>query len=1123
MASWANMLPAACGEEDIPSCTLPSILRPQLSGLLVTYAITLFFLVAGVMLGFLLAILAQAVRRLVRRDRQNGIAPNSRSLVVPESASGNGLGPLLRNVLEPLLDPRQGEVQLHPEECVHRQFLRRAEEIPEAVALRCVARRGGSGYCITFRQLRSSTLAAADALRAAGLNPGGLVALFLEGGPALVVSILGTWMAAGAWFPIDRDAPRARVVELATEARPALAVCDDKEPFLGLGFSLLSPDASGLQLVPCKDLADQHLRAAEHAHVIIGLDDVAQVIYTSGSTGVPKGVIFSHRRLAHASHFFAEQCDIRQGTRVLQKTPNIWSVFRHEVYPALCRGAEIVFPESARRKDPRHLAQVISEESVSVLVATPTIVELVLDSAGQGMPVLPSIRQVVFMGEVLTWTMAEHIHSKLSGPRAVSSAAKGDIQSASQARLQNFYGSTETENTVFQVPLPGTAEWTEATATGCRAVPAGRPQPCTAVHLLEPSSLAQTSPGQVGEICFGGMISDGYWARPELTSAKFILHPELGRLYRAGDLGKWMLPGWNLQVLGRLDRQVKIRGARVELEEVEARLLEAVQALGGTEAAAVATAVQGEDEEGFENDQSTSKHMVLVAFAAPAVLDVASLRRECEARLPLHMVPSVFRVVPALQRLPNGKTDLKGLAALAVSAAAEAQTEAETAAVPALDSLGMLRFLSKQQLEEDRWIQNQQAFWILAVMLGHFQLNEGAASCSGLDSGNAAWRLELLLGHGRDMVAFMLMLGFTDSRDPVQLGPRDVVLLIVALLMTFLLPALLSPGYGPLRAVFGPPVFPRIAHEWFLYSYLFARCCLLSLHRLKVSGGWQVCWFFVVACCIPDDLLWLWLPLARRNWVWHFDAAVATKGLRWSLLFLTACYLLSFHGSGGFVRRVQVWGRSCLRSCSRWRAVTAVTNGRQEALDACRAACFTGCFAAFLAISVLCAAEPVTQLGYLGGFQAVYVEGQSEINFSHSVSWQYMTHPSLAVYLSLWLGEMGLFLVPPLLVGMALAVVPWHLKTMGSSTFGNFVLHPYYIGAPWTKWVQQPILFQITSPSLGIVANVTIVFLYNVAFCVLFAHTLGVGFHRFMVSSFRSLAACLSKLGRNPACEDLSV
>lgn len=968
-----------------------------------------------------------------------------------EETSGGGRG-------EPFLAQRSGEIGESidiPELPVCAQFCERAERRPTALAASFGELR------LTCGDLRRAALEAAAALREVGIREGSLVALFLPGGLSSIVAILGTWAAGGGWLPIDREAPEMRIRALLEDGRPSAVVCDETGPFLEAKLPLLCPDPSGVRLLLCSGPLGHGAGAAaaggdgRQLLAELRLEAVAQVIYTSGSTGLPKGVVYSQRRIAFACHCFARHCRIEEGTKVLQKTPYIWAVFRHEVFPALCNGGSLVVAEPSQCRDPKQLAELVRREGVEVLVATPSILELVIEAAGGA---LPQLRTAVCMGEGLQREVVRRILER-AGPGL---------------SLHNFYGSTETENAFFSVPALKDPRWRLLTK---RYLPAGRPQPNTSVHILEPEGLDVLPVGATGEICFGGVISDGYWQRPELTKELFVDHPRLGRIYRTGDLGIWNME-LGLQVVGRTDRQVKIRGIRIELEEVEARLREAVAAAGGHEAAAVAAPAPGSSLCGGRGgvDGADSDHLTIVAFVAGiglgggngrGGLDSSVVRRECSARMPPYMVPSIIQTLDALPRLPNQKVDLRMLAKMAEKAE-------ET--VQALDSLGMLRLLSRAQVEEDIWIQNQQAFWMLVVMLGHFQLNTGSPDVLGVDTGNKAWRIEMLLGHGKDMVAFILMVGLTDSRDPVGFGPRDWILSVLALLMSGPLSYVLSPGYGPLLDVFSPPTgMGVVGHGWFLYSFMFARLWLNVFHKVGMRPAVQVVVMFAASLLFPDDVFDM-IPDDERMALWLDNAAFRYKGFRWSFLFMTACYLLGFHSGVHVVR----W--ACRNAPSTGWAVAALVG-----------ASWTG----FLGMSLLNSPEPLCPGGY-SKFQAVYDEEHS----SHLVTMHYMMHPSFWTYLALWLCEVLLFILPPLFVAIAMAYCPVHFKTMGTTSLGNYVLHPTYVGAPWTFWVQTPVLSRITSPTYGVVANVSIICMWNIAFSVFFAHTCSAWFHRSLVGLF---------------------
>ena len=249
---------------------------------------------------------------------------------------------------------------------VLQQFLERAVEEPERVVLTC------GDFVVTFRALRSCAHGCAQLLlphlrpeEAALSQVSPLVVLYLHGGPKLVAAILGTWLAKGAWVPLDRKGPARRLQELVQQIQPAVVLCDDETPFLQLGTPLLHADQLSFD-IPREELEFQC--DAKNVMFKECMEQMAQVVYTSGSTGTPKGVVFSHQRLAHSTHFFAAQCDVGRETCMLQKTSNVWSVFRHEVYPALCRHGRIIHAESSRACEPLHLAELVDSAAVSLLV-----------------------------------------------------------------------------------------------------------------------------------------------------------------------------------------------------------------------------------------------------------------------------------------------------------------------------------------------------------------------------------------------------------------------------------------------------------------------------------------------------------------------------------------------------------------------------------------------------------------------------------------------------------------------------------------------------------------------------------------------------------------------------------
>lgn len=396
----------------------------------------------------------------------------------------------------------------------------------------------------------------------------------------------------------------------------------------------------------------------------------------------------------------------------------------------------------------------------------------------------------------------------------------------------------------------------------------------------------------------------------------------------------------------------------------------------------------------------------------------------------------------------------------------------------------------------------------------------------------------------QDMVAFMMLLGVSDSREPLVLGVRDLLVLSVALLMTALGPWVLSPPYGPLHRVFfsfnsSAYNLPwlRVRHDWFLYHYLFARLCLVGLtkvsakYRCGLCGAWQAVLVLCMACLIPDDVLWLWIPLVYRRSAWIRSTAIMMKGIRMSCFFLTGCYLLAFHttkamrAEGNERNEASKESRSqgfhvLLRYAKRLKTEAAAAGAWHEPSFAAVCGCGAGAFTVFLMLSVLTSQVPLGDCGgnvYQHGWKAIYVEGENVYRVSHAVSWHYMTHPSLFFYVVVYIGEMLLLVVPFFAVALMMACWQlsncWHFKTMGSTCFGTYVLHPYHMVAPWTAWFQRPILSRITSGSFSLSANALIVLLWNVSFCILFPSCIKktTGFCMFMHGS-RALTNCLDPI-----------
>ncbi|WP_208921565.1 non-ribosomal peptide synthetase [Streptomyces capitiformicae] len=409
---------------------------------------------------------------------------------------------------------------------------------PDAVAVGCGAQR------LTYAELDRRSDALARRLRDLGVGPESRVAICVEPSVRLVTGILGILKSGGAYVPLDPRHPAERLAFTLADSGAVALVADPEHAALADGIAVLDADP----LLPEGPSAESPLEPAP-----LGPDHLAYVIYTSGTTGRPKGALLTHANVLRL--FDAAAADMSFGP------DDVWSLYHSaafdvsvwEIWGALLHGGQIAVVPQEDRRTPASFHALVRAEGVTVLSQTPTAFRQFADAdavAGgpQARPL--ALRYVVFAGEALEpgmlrdWT-ARHP----DGPRLV-----------------NMYGITETTVHVTVHTL-GPAD-----LAGSRSV-IGRPLVDLAVHLLDRRG-EPVPPGVPGELCVGGPgLARGYLDRPGLTAERFVPSPLGGgaRLYRSGDLAR-RLPDGALEYLGRIDQQVKVRGHRVEIGEIEAEL-----------------------------------------------------------------------------------------------------------------------------------------------------------------------------------------------------------------------------------------------------------------------------------------------------------------------------------------------------------------------------------------------------------------------------------------------------------------------------------------------------------------------------------------------------------------------
>lgn len=414
---------------------------------------------------------------------------------------------------------------------LHSGFMHHAGHAPDAVAIR------QGDECTSYGQLMAAAHAVAVELSVAGVGSGDYVAIRLPEGRSQVAAMLGTLLAGAAYVPLDVEWPDQRTAQIIRQCSPAV-VCEPGGPI----DDLLNESAAW------------HPRSLVIEPAVPTPDDIAYVIFTSGSTGIPKGVMVTHRAAMNTVADINDRLRITAGDAVLAVSRHTFDLSVYNVFGLLAAGGTIVFAEGGARNDPRAWADAISKHRVTVWNSVPAQMQLLLDDAGGR--TLPTLRQIMLSGDWIP----------VSQPRQISSLAP-------QASMLSLGGATEAA--VWSICHP--MEPRRYT----RSVPYGTAMRNQAVHVLthrgEPAA-----PWQIGEIHIGGAgLAQGYVADPALTAAAFITHPVSGeRLYRTGDYGRVTDDGV-IELLGRRDNQIKIRGHRIELAEVEA----ALSALPGVRAA----------------------------------------------------------------------------------------------------------------------------------------------------------------------------------------------------------------------------------------------------------------------------------------------------------------------------------------------------------------------------------------------------------------------------------------------------------------------------------------------------------------------------------------------------------
>ncbi|GAA3755683.1 amino acid adenylation domain-containing protein [Salinactinospora qingdaonensis] len=472
-----------------------------------------------------------------------------------------------------------------------------------------------NGEALDYAELDRRSAQLANHLIRSGCRPGAHIAVHMDRSDDLVVALVAIVRAGGVYVPIEAGTPRERVKYLIEDSGARVLVADGTlaGALHDCGAHVVCPDRDGALLAAAADTAPE---------VHVAADDPVYMIYTSGTTGQPKGCLNTHRGVANRLLWMQERFPLSGTDRVLQKTPCGFDVSAWEFFWPLLAGAATVVARPGGHRDPAYLARAIRENSVTVTHFVPSMLGLFLSEPSAAD--CSSLRYVFASGEALPVGTMRRFFEVLP-----------------EVQLHNLYGPTEAAIDVTHwecVP-----DWDEA------SVPIGRPITGATIHIVD-EHLRQVPPGTAGEICIAGTpVALGYHDREELTRERFVATSYADRLYRTGDLGALGADG-EIRYLGRLDDQFKVRGLRIEPQEVETAL---VSRAGLVDARVLPVA-----------ESSGDPVLAAVCVAADPPPRIQDIRQALGTVLPQHLVPSRYRFVDELPLTPAGKLDRRAAAAL---------------------------------------------------------------------------------------------------------------------------------------------------------------------------------------------------------------------------------------------------------------------------------------------------------------------------------------------------------------------------------------------------------------------------------------------------------------------------
>jgi amino acid adenylation domain-containing protein/non-ribosomal peptide synthase protein (TIGR01720 family) len=507
------------------------------------------------------------------------------------------------------------EIAYPGEYCLHQLFEHQVLRQPDAIAAIC------GDEQVTYQELNDKANHVAHLLCSYGVGPNVVVGICVERSLDLVVGLLGILKAGGAYLPLDPTYPQDRLAFMLEDAHASVLLTQQRL------LERLPPSQATILYL---DADWETIAKTEQSNPVSGVtpEDMVYLIYTSGSTGRPKGVMLNHRGRVNNFADFHRRFAIGSGDRLLAISSPSFDMCAYDTLGMLMSGGTIVLPEAALERDPVHWAELMVRHKVTIWHSVPALLEALYEYVNGRRDMVPcSLRLVLLGGDWIPVTLPDRLKMLLPALKVIS------MGGATEASM---------DSTIYAI---------EETDPAWKSIPYGRPMANQTCYVLD-ACMQPVPVGIPGELHLGGIgLAWGYMNCPDLSAEKFVPHPFSNkpgdRLYKTGDLARYRHDGI-LELLGRMDYQVKIRGLRIELGEIES-------AIKQLEKIREAVVVANTDGHGKKR---------LVAYLVPqpgSVPTTEDIRQNLLQTLPEYMVPSAFVFLQALPLTPNGKVDRRHL------------------------------------------------------------------------------------------------------------------------------------------------------------------------------------------------------------------------------------------------------------------------------------------------------------------------------------------------------------------------------------------------------------------------------------------------------------------------------